>query len=192
MHLQRLGRGLWLSLVLVSSPVAAQEPASPALPQPLTLAHALALADEPHPDLLGSRAGLALARAERDGVNADDDATAVLSTTLAWAEEDRFGESRDHAVGVAVRKRLYDFGYSTARRESAAAGVRSSASRLLDARQQRRITILEAYFDVILADLAFARDNEAMALEFVRFDRLQDRHELKQASDLELYEAEAT
>lgn len=192
MHLQRLGSGLWLALVIVSSSASAQEPASSRLPQPLTLAHALALADEPHPDVLDSRARLALARAEHDGVDADDDATAVLSATLAWADEDRFGESEDHGVGVAVRKRLYDFGYSAARSEGAAAGVRGSESRLLDARQQRRIAILEAYFDVILADLAFARDNEAMALEFVRFDRLEDRHELKQASDLELFEAEAT
>ncbi|MDZ7752285.1 MAG: TolC family protein [Gammaproteobacteria bacterium] len=162
------------------------------MPQPLTLEYALGLADEPHPDLLESRARLALARAEHEGAAADDDATAVLSTTLAWADEDRFGESQDHAVGVAVRKRLYDFGYSATLSEAAAAGVRGFESRLLDARQQRRVAILEAFFDVVLADLAFARDNEAMALQFVRFDRLRDRHELKQASDLELFEAEAT
>lgn len=178
-------------MVIFFGPAQAAD-AAPPLPQPLTLAHALDLADDPHPDLLESRARLALARAERDGVNAEDDATAVLSTTLAWAEEDNYGESEDHAAGVAVRKRLYDFGYSIALSKAAAAGVRGSESRLLDTRQQRRIAILEAFFDVILADLTFARDNEAMALEFVRFDRLQDRHELKQASDLELLEAEAT
>lgn len=178
-------------MVIFLGPAAAADTAAP-LPQPLTLAHALGLADEPHPDLLESRARLALARAEGDGVNAEDDATAVLSATLAWAEEDSYGESEDHAAGVAVRKRLYDFGYSDARSKAAAAGIRGSESRLLDTRQQRRIAILEAFFDVVLADLAFARDNEAMALQFVRFDRLQDRHELKQASDLELFEAEAT
>lgn len=186
--------GLWLGLLMGATAATAEEAASaaPRLPQPLTLEYALSLADEPHPDLEETRARLDLAAAERRAAAADDDVTAVLSGTLAWAEEDNFGEDEDHEVGLAVRKRLYDFGYTAARTEAAEAGLRGMESSLLDRRQQRRIAILDAFFDVIIADLSYARDNEAMALQYVRYDRLQDRHELKQASDLELFRSEAT
>ena len=190
-RLARTAPGLVLLAAALAAP-ARDGGDPPPLPQPLTLEFALSLADAPHPRLEASRAALALARAEAAEAAATDDATAVLSGVLAWAEEDNFGEDEDHEVGLAVRKRLYDFGYTASRREAAEALVRGSESSLVDRRQQRRIAILEAYFDVILADLAYARDNEAMALGYVRYDRLRDRHELDQVSDLELFEAEAT
>ncbi len=51
---------------------AAAEPAGlPPLPEPLTLEHALSLADGSHPELESARAALDGARAERHAVDAD-------------------------------------------------------------------------------------------------------------------------
>lgn len=50
---------------------------------------------------------------------------------------------------------------------------------------------MRRYFDVVLADLEYARDNEAMAAAYVSFDKVQQRNELGQVSDVALLEAES-
>jgi outer membrane protein TolC len=50
---------------------------------------------------------------------------------------------------------------------------------------------MRRFFDVILADLRFARDNEAMAGAFIDADRARDRHELGKLSDVDLLKFEA-
>lgn len=190
-------RVLLLAPVILLLPALAAD--APPLPEPLTLEAALALADAPHPDLARARGELDLSIAERDGVEADSGLTATLQARLRWFEMNRdfeaeFGESdrpQDHAAGLVVRKRLYDFGYTDARREAARAEVARRERQLVDARTQRRLEIITRYFDVLLADLRYARDNEAMAVAYIELDRLRDRHELEQVSDLALLEAES-
>jgi len=60
----------------------------------------------------------------------------------------------------------------------------------LEARRHR-IAVMQAFFDVMLADLEFARDNEAMAVAYVQADRSRDRNELGQLSDVELLRQES-
>ena len=50
---------------------------------------------------------------------------------------------------------------------------------------------MRSFFDVILADLQYARDNEAMAGAYIDADRARDRHELKRLSDVDLLQLEA-
>ncbi|MFO8155875.1 MAG: TolC family protein, partial [Thiohalospira sp.] len=68
----------------------------------------------------------------------------------------------------------------------------AARERLLSARQERRLTIMRHYFDVVLADMEYNRANEHMAIVFVGLDRVRDRYELGQVSDVELAEREAT
>lgn len=65
-------------------------------------------------------------------------------------------------------------------------------SPLLDAESAQRLEIMQRFFDVLLADLSFARDNEAMAVAFIQFDRAEARGELGQYSALQIAELEAT
>jgi outer membrane protein TolC len=51
--------------------------------------------------------------------------------------------------------------------------------------------IMQRFFDVLLADMEFIRDNEAMATAFVRLDRLRDRNELGQVSDIDVFRQES-
>jgi outer membrane protein TolC len=50
---------------------------------------------------------------------------------------------------------------------------------------------MQRYFDVLLADLAYVRDNEDLATAFVAVDKARDRHELGQLSDVDLLELES-
>jgi outer membrane protein TolC len=63
---------------------------------------------------------------------------------------------------------------------------------LLQVRQQRRLDVMARYFDVLLADLEYARDNEALAIDYIHFDRARARNELGKVSDIEMLELESS
>lgn len=71
-------------------------------------------------------------------------------------------------------------------------GVRDGvASPLLSPLAIQQLEILQRYFDVLLADLSYASDNEAMAVAFIQFDRARSRAELGQTSPVRVAELEA-
>ena len=55
----------------------------------------------------------------------------------------------------------------------------------------QRLAVLERYLDVLLADLAYSRFDEAMAVAYIQFDRASIRRELGQISDLRVLELES-
>lgn len=59
---------------------------------------------------------------------------------------------------------------------------------LLTPQQQTRLRVMRRFLDVVEADLAAARDEEAMAVAYVQLDRARNRQELGQRSDLDVAE----
>jgi hypothetical protein len=55
----------------------------------------------------------------------------------------------------------------------------------------QRLAIMERFFDTLLADLSYARYNEAMAVAYIQFDRAGARRDLGQYSELRVLELEA-
>jgi len=55
----------------------------------------------------------------------------------------------------------------------------------------QELGIIERFLDVLLADLGFASDNEALAVAYILFDRARARSELGQVSELRVAELEA-
>ncbi len=55
----------------------------------------------------------------------------------------------------------------------------------------QQLEVMERFFDVLLADLSFASESEAMAVAYVQFDRASARRELGQFSELRVLELEA-
>ncbi len=166
-----------------------------ALPEPLTLSDALALSSNEYPDNLVARSRLQAARASKDMIEADSGLQTRLEGRLRWVEPSSralYPDRDDHRVALLASKRLYDFGQSSASIAAADATLSSQQWLLQDQQSRHRIDIMQAFFDVILADLAYARDNELMAIAFVRFDRAQDRNRLEQIPDVDLLEAENT
>ena len=166
----------------------------PPLPEPLTLEDALSLAEEPHPSLALAGAGVDASRAALAVVEARTDLTVTAEGRARWVEPPDTApnqDSDDHKASLYVRKNLYDFGRTSAFRSAAQAGVARAESLYQDTLAQRRVDIMQRYFDVLLADLDFGREDEAMAVVYVGLDRLRQRHELRQVSDVELLAAEA-
>ena len=183
-----LGMGLWGG----SAPAAAVEP----LPEPLTLEYALSLIDEGHPDLLAEQAEQAQLAAQLQAADARNALDVSVEGRARWvgpasiSAEDE-DATDDHKLSLFVRKPLYDFGRTDALREAARQASLGREQRYQAVRDKRRIAIMQAFFDVLLSDLEYARDNEALAVAYIVLDRLRNRQELGQASDLAILEKEA-
>lgn len=174
--------------------VAAESQPVESLPEPLTLEQALELADSGHPELVVAETGVERAQAVREGVEAADNWRADLEGRLQWVDPSpRLADqgNEDHKIALVVSKRLYDFGRTEAALAAAESELRSSRLLYADARTRHRIAVMEAFFDVLLADLAYSRDNEAMATAYVAFDRQRDRLEQGKISDIEVLQTEA-
>ncbi|MGA7802272.1 MAG: TolC family protein, partial [Gammaproteobacteria bacterium] len=163
------------------------------LPDHLTLAEALALADGPHPDLTVAKADVQAARAERTAADANMGLNASVDARGMWVDPSPVAPYQSHndsSVSVLLTKRLYDFGHTSALRSAADATTRGSELQYMDARNRHRVDVVARYFDVLLADLKFAVTDQAMAVAYVTFDRVRDRHKLKQVSDVALLESQ--
>lgn len=193
----RVGLGVCLCVTLWVSPVQAETPESAPqrqpLPQPLTLKYALSLADERHPALELAQAELKGAQAEALQARSQTGWDAYLEARAAWGQPPDLSPDQshqDHRFGLVVSKNLYDFGRSAHSLEAARYDEQRRGLLYLDARQQRRLDIMRRYFDVILADLRYMRDNEDMAVVYVALDKLRDRRKLGQVSDLDVLKKE--
>lgn len=192
----RVSRGLTLVLALIlAGPTAAADDVAtePPLPEPLSLEFALSLADAAHPDLQLAAAATDIASAQRDRAAAAYGINAGVSAAATWVEPaDRALDQshNDSSASLVLTKRLYDFGHTRATVAAASALLRGSQLRYIDAQSQRRLAILEHYLDVLLADLHFRVEDEAMAIAYVRVDRARDQQELGQVSDIALLAAE--
>lgn len=171
---------------LLASPLLAAVP----LPQPLTLDDALRLAgDESHYDLQLRAAELEAARAGLRTAEGERDFTLSLEGRLRYIEPPSITADpghNDNAAVLVARKRLYDFGRGAALEDAARAAIDGEEQRMGLAREQRKLDVLRAFFDVLLADTAFAYANERMAVVYVDFDKVKDKHELGQLSQVEL------
>lgn len=161
-------------------------------PDVLSLEFALSRLSLEHPDLQLANAALANARARQLLAESRYGLEASLEGRLRWIEPSTLAadqSSDDHRLGLFASKPLYDFGRSSAFAEAASNAVSGEEYLLREAVNQHRLRTMSAYFDVLLADLGKARDEEAMSGAFIRADRAEDRNKLGQLSDIDLFEA---
>ncbi|MBI5040363.1 MAG: TolC family protein [Gammaproteobacteria bacterium] len=163
------------------------------MPEPLSLDYALSLANEAHPDLQAAAAETDIAQAQRDQARASYGFNAGVNAEATWIEpaDYAFDQSRnDSQASLVLSKRLYDFGRTRANVAAADATLSGRQLRYADTQAQRSLNILERYLGVLLADLRFRVQDEAMAIAYVRVDRARDQHELGQVSEIALLAAE--
>lgn len=187
-----LPQGLFAILVQWSGCAAAASQPEP-LPSPLTLEQALVIADDGHPERARADASLAQAAALSRQARAADDLRLGFTAALRVVEPSdlAYYQSRnDSQAHLSLSKPLYDFGRTSRVEEAAAAGLASRRWWLLDVRLGRRLAVMQRFFAVLLADLEFAKDNEALSIAYVRFDKARNRQELGKVSEIEVLELE--
>ncbi len=166
-------------------------PALATLAAPLTLEVVLAEADAPHPELRISEARHALVRAEQQMTASLNDLRVTLEASLRGGHNATLGGyAPDHLARIHFRKTLLDAGQFEALSGASEHEMAAAALLHADLRLQRRITLMARFFDVLLADMAYAADNEFMAVAYVRWDNGKDLHQLGQLSTPQWMELE--
>jgi len=184
-------RWLTLSAILCFSAVLNAETG---LPEKLSFKQAMKIVDQ------ANYYEALLAKAEFDSVAADllsisglndfnIDAVALAQYVEA-SETAASSSNEDHKLAITLKKTLLDFGYSEAKQQSVES--RQNAMQLLmkQIRLNKRIEVSRKFFNIKLADMKFAADNEAIATAYVKFRKTKDRNELKQSSDVDLLKAQ--
>jgi outer membrane protein TolC len=182
----------FLLLVFLTFKLQAQD--TTPLPEPLTLEFALQQADMDHPHLLEADAALAAAQAAKDRNESRYGFKVGADLVARWVDPPPSLADQgnaDHRARVYAKKRLYDFGQTNALSSAAERQVDAAEFSLIGVRQQRRIDITKQFFNVLLADLEYARDNEKMAIDFISYDRIRERNQLGQTNEVDLLEAQA-
>ncbi len=181
---------LLFNLLPPVSVAAQQEP----LPSPLTLQQAMTIADQTHPERQLAEAGLEQAQARYRQAGAAYDFELGFTAELRAidpSEQAYYQDRNDSLARLNLSKRLYDFGHTARTEEAAEAALASRQWRLLEVRQQRRLAVMQRFFAVLLADLKYASDNEALSTAFISYDRAANRLELGKSSDIEVLELES-
>lgn len=162
-----------------------------AVAEPLTLEAALAAVAAPHPERSIAESELALARAERLQAASRMDFSLYLDGNLRSGRRPDDGWKPDNTARIVARKPLLDFGRSSHSIAAAERDVEAREAALLDTLSARRVDIMARFFDVLLADMQYAADNEFMAVAYVSWDNASDRFEVGDISRPELLRLEA-
>lgn len=185
-------RFLFLVLLILSPRLWAEESA---LPEPLTLDYALSLAAESsHPRLQIIDAEQAVSEAQKQSAESAYGLNAEMELRALWSKPSPLAlnqQTDDHRALLRIQKRLYDFGRTRQQMEAEETELEALKINRQAEIERRKIDIARRYFDVILSDLKFAWQDEAMATAYVTYDRIRDQHELALRSDVDLLRAEA-
>jgi outer membrane protein TolC len=146
---------------------------SGSLPEPLTLSAVLAVASEQSPEVMLAQADLSMSQGTLSSVDSKD--AFKLAFEGGLVKREFAGKDEDyHNAYLVLQKQLYDFGKQSANLSSAEAQVRAQEWLLAQAQLIYRQQIIEAYFDVLLADMVARVENEQMAIEYVGLDNARD------------------
>ena len=180
--------------VLIAGEVCVQPAAvGESIPEPLTLAQALAYADEAGPgrEIAESKSVLAgeqLQVAERSQALRVD-----LEGRVRWKslQQQKSEALSDHQWVISARKPLYDFGRSALQQEIASTRLQQQQLGVTQQVEQQKLEIMERFFEVLLSDLRRTVADEAMTIAYLRYNKKLDRELTGDYSELDLLQGES-
>ncbi len=185
---------VWMCVVWGAAAAETQGDTEP-FPRTLTLGQALSMLDDGDPALRLGESRLATNRADRARLDDRNALSASLRLDLRAADRiateghDFTNESR--AI-LTLDKPLTRFGTDRALYESLETGAQAISVRQERNRSEARHKALRAFFGVILADYAYAAQDEVMTLAFLTFKNKRDRMELyNEVAAVEVHRLEA-
>jgi len=184
-------RRLFLAIALLS---VHQLSLAEALPEKLEFNLVMKLIDEgQYYESLLARSELELAKSDKllvDGLKDFSVNLIALAQYVKPSEVIAEEINDDHRLSLVLNKTLSDFGFSGEKSEAVEARISAAKLLLEQIRLSKRVDVASKFFDIKLSDLKFSLDNEAIATAYVKYNKTQERNDLKQVSDVELLEAE--
>lgn len=154
------------------------------LPSPLSLSGLLAVPYHASPLVLMQAAKQEESAAKYEQKAAEDDFELNVVGRLGWREYAQ--ETQDnHLLALHLGKELYDFGRTSASIEAEKLKAEAESTLGQDQQIQYQLELMQSFFNVVLADLKYRVDNEAMAVAYVGLDKAKDIHALKRMSDVD-------
>ncbi|MBN2646928.1 MAG: TolC family protein [Thiotrichales bacterium] len=169
-------------------PISSQMPSEP-LPNPLSLE--FLLQDFP---LKSSRYFFAqtqsdLAEAQAQSLSATNGLKLNFEGRLSRREYS--DEAQDHhQFALHLGKVLYDGKINQLRQLNLLKVAEAQKLEQAAELESYKLSVMQAFFAALLADFQYRIDNEAMAVEFIAFDKSKEQHSLSRLSDVDLLEAE--
>jgi outer membrane protein TolC len=164
------------------------------LPDPLSLPQVMKMANQAdHYTLIDAQADVVEAQSQRELAESLLGFSAQLELQAAYVNPSSVAfdpSSQDNGAVLRLTQPLYDFGGSSNNIQAAQIDQQALQARMTYVINSRKIEIAKQFFEVILSDLKYAWDNEALSIAYVRYDAVKDRHALLQVSDLVLLESE--
>lgn len=159
------------------------------LPSPLTLDALFADFSKQAPEFTIQQAQIQAAEANLSANQVEDNLELNVVGRLGRRE---FAEENlpHNMLALHLGKVIYDFGQSQTRLDADTALVQQQQVLLELEQNQQKLRIAQAFMNVLLSDFQYRIDNEAMAIDYINYDKVQDRHEIGQLSDVDLLEAE--
>jgi outer membrane protein TolC len=183
-------RVIWLCLICAGLCIGADVQAAPQAGEALTLQAVLTAPLTQQSQVMAAAADLADAKANQELTDSWYDPTISVRGHLRYIQPSSAASDpntrQDNALGISARQRLYDFGRQSLRDEAANLGVTGAELAVFNTEQQQRLAILEAFFAVLLADQTYTVQNEQMAVDYVRLDKVKERQTLGLASEYDL------
>lgn len=182
---------VFLSLLLGGMFTSSLMASESTIPQPLTLQQAIEYATT-HPesellDVSAAQARIALDEAQQSQAMSVD-----LQGRIRWKTlQQQSGTKDDHQFSLVATKPIYDFGRSAVGEEIANRQLLQHEQAAADAREQRKLEIMERFFAVLLADHQRMVEDETMTIAFLRFKKKQDKEVTGDYSELDLLKAES-
>lgn len=112
---------------------------------------------------------------------------AELAPRYVYAIDTTKGDDiNDSYYFLGTSKILSDFGRTEQLTQAAEANLRADAIEFVSFRFRRRLELIEAYLNVLLADQFYAVEDEKMTIKFLKYDKARERHDLGEVSDVDL------
>ncbi|GAB6069968.1 hypothetical protein JCM30760_10650 [Thiomicrorhabdus hydrogeniphila] len=161
------------------------KPKAPSLPATLDLNVLLKSFADKSPEIAMQMANIDFAKANVEGNQVNNSWQANLEGRLGrrdYAEKDE----DFNLLALHVGKVIYDFDRSDSQLESDKFLLGQQTEILKMVENNQRLNVVKAYLNVLLADFQYRIDNEQMAIDYVSYDDLKDKHSVGQVSDVDL------
>lgn len=177
---------LWLfSLMTFAHAVWATSAAQQRLPEPLTLDAALAIAAEQDPRVMLAVAKSQQADAQLAALSSVDSFKMQFTGGLVRREFNGREEDFNNAY-VTLQKQLYDFNRTELAQSAAQTKLQAEQTLERLAISDYRQSVINAFYDVLLADAAYAVENEQLAIEYVALDNAKEELVVGKLSELDI------
>ena len=159
------------------------------IPSPLTLEYVLSLPAEMNPAFMRQQGQWLQAQAQQAQTRAEE--SWVLGVRGRVGQREYANRTEDyHYAALYLGVPLFDFGRTSNADQAWLSDIEANQHAMQHLQNQFKLLLMQAYFNVLLADLQYRVDNEAMAIAYVDLDKIRENHALARVSDAQLSESE--